>query len=789
MKRFLFLIMMWSVLSTGLAQQTMTISDGSRRAGIEETIPFRDVTDLDNGVEVSYRFEKVIIQDDADYQNCKLIRINGFALNDTEGQPAVLSRRDYIAVPYGYTASVSITGSEYEEYAIELGSSLPPLTDSSSQPLYVRRGISPYSGFFPQAVVSKESEVTVRGNRMATLCVSPVQYDVQNKKTRIYKEITYRVDFIRDESQPVKAPSEYYSEDEDFLGNLVLNTLPERESVQAVQIGVLTAPGYLILTTSKFLPAANRFAEWKRLTGFNTEVVARDDWEYSSIRSVVYEKNQEIPNLQYLLIIGDHEDVPGKVSSTGEDERLDIPKHITDYYYGYVDLGIHNAATEWRKVPDLYRGRISVKTLAEAETVIDKIIGYEKDPVCDPSFYQNSAHAAYFQDKDDEKEETKKDGYEDRRFVKTSEDIRNYMLSNSKNVERIYSAESNVTPTNWNRTYYSFGEDIGEELKKPHFMWNGNQYQIIQSFNKGCHYILYRAHGNDYSWGDLGFNYYLFNQLNNNNKLPIVFSITCLTGKFDESNCFSERLHKKGGGGAVAVIASSEVSISGYNDGFVCGMFDAIYPEPGLRPSFPNGNTSYTATSHPIYRIGQIMDQGFLNMDKSWGPGITYGLYTREVFHIFGDPSMYIRTDVPTEFTDITVKRDPSCVNVTNLSGEGRIAIYDKSKNKVYFTKKTHISYKCDDPSMVSVSVTGPNKIPFLDLANGDEDIFIQNEKLSLSKNISGKTVKIGSSVTDVKEEGEVVFEKGRYVITGDKIYIGPGTKITKESQIKFKNR
>ncbi len=53
----------------------------------------------------------------------------------------------------------------------------------------------------------------------------------------------------------------------------------------------------------------------------------------------------------------------------------------------------------------------------------------------------------------------------------------------------------------------------------------------------------------------------------------------------------------------------------------------------------------------------------------------------------------------------------------------------------------------------------------FLDLANGNEDIFIQNEKLSLSKNISGKTVKIGSSVTDGKEEGEVVFEKGRYVI------------------------
>ena len=425
MKRFVFLIMMWCVLSTGLAQKIMTISDGSRREGIEETIPFRNVTYLDNGVEVSYRFGKVIIQDDADYAGCKLIRINGFALNDTEAQPAVLSRRDYIAVPYGYTASVSITGSEYEEYAIELGSSLPPLIDSSSQPLYVRRGISPYSGFFPQAVVSKESEATVRGNRMATLCVSPVQYDVQNKKTRIYKEITYRVDFIRDESQPVKAPSEYYSEEDDFLGNLVLNTLPERESVQAVQIGVLTAPGYLILTTSKFLTAANRFAEWKRLTGFNTEVVARDDWNPDLIKTTIAKENSRFSMLRYVLIIGDHEDVPGIFSNT-------LLPHYTDYYYGFIKTDNNESS-----IPELYRGRIAVKTLAEAETVIDKIIGYEKDPVDDLSFYQNSAHVAYFQDNGISGSNTYPDGYEDVRFVKTSEDIRDYMLFNKKNVERL----------------------------------------------------------------------------------------------------------------------------------------------------------------------------------------------------------------------------------------------------------------------------------------------------------------------------------------------------------------
>jgi len=99
------------------------------------------------------------------------------------------------------------------------------------------------------------------------------------------------------------------------------------------------------------------------------------------------------------------------------------------------------------------------------------------------------------------------------------------------------------------------------------------------------------------------------------------------------------------------------------------------------------------------------------------------------------------------------------------------------------------IEYQCQDSSKVSVSVTASNRIPFFDLSYGDDEVFIQNEKLSFSKNISGKKISIGSSVSDQKEEGNVLFEKGKYVISGDEIFIGPGTTIEKGTEVEFKNR
>lgn len=129
--------------------------------------------------------------------------------------------------------------------------------------------------------------------------------------------------------------------------------------------------------------------------------------------------------MYYLLIVGDNADVPGQSSSLKN-------THVTDFYYSCMDGD--NDLT-----PDLQFGRLPVATASEANIVVDKIINYEKNPVSDASFYKTGVNCAYFQDDN-------YDGYADRRFAQTSEEVRNALLTEGINVKRIYTTKSGVTP-------------------------------------------------------------------------------------------------------------------------------------------------------------------------------------------------------------------------------------------------------------------------------------------------------------------------------------------------------
>ncbi len=79
----------------------------------------------------------------------------------------------------------------------------------------------------------------------------------------------------------------------------------------------------------------------------------------------------------------------------------------------------------------------------------------------------------------------------ERRFAKTSEDFRNFLIEEEDyDVERIYITDYSTDPLYWNDSSYVFendtpGGDLPEELKKPFFPWDGNASDIINSVNEG----------------------------------------------------------------------------------------------------------------------------------------------------------------------------------------------------------------------------------------------------------------------------------------------------------------
>jgi hypothetical protein len=294
-----------------------------------------------------------------------------------------------------------------------------------------------------------------------------------------------------------------------------------------------------------------------------------------------------------------------------------------------------------------------VDTLAQANAVITKIVNYEQNPPTDPSFYDNVTVAAYFQDDN-------LDTYDDRPFVATSEEIRDFMLTQGYNVERIYEAPDSSNPLYYNDGSYGNGEPLPDDLLRSNgFAWDGNATHISNAINSGTFLLNHRDHGSVTSWGHPYYHTSHINGLSNGEELPVVFSLNCRTGWFDDetdesswnATSFAETFLRKDNGGAVGIVAATRTSFSGHNDLIDKGMIDAIWPDfiPGYSPS--------GAFSNPQRHMGQVLNYGKMYYASIFGDSV-FRQFQFEMFHYFGDPTMQIWTEMPAQ---MNVSHAESC--------------------------------------------------------------------------------------------------------------------------------
>ena len=694
----------------------------SHKRGVDA--PQRIVQHEDNGITVAYTFTgNVPSACNAGDGGC-VWRIEGFGLRDAPGGYATPFRVDAFAVPEGCTAVVETVDSAFVDYDCRLAPARRIPEKGTAAEGVVKEGGQNASqgGFYPRKVAVAAWRGSVyRGREICNVVVNPVQYDAAANKARAYSKITYKVRFVpkagaramagAPATKPVILPAD------NMLGNITMNGASAKAGDMAVKATGVAAGDdtrdYLIISVDKYAEAVDRFAEWKELLGFRVHKVLKGSWNSNEVKAEVEKAYAENPALYYLLIVGDHDDVPGQYMEHHADDG-DFSVHYTDLYYGCMD-------GEGDKTPDIYRGRLSVSSPEEAATVVDKIIGYEKRPPTDAGFYERGVNCADYLDNDN----GVADDYEDRRYVQTAEEIRAYMLGQGKDVERVYSTNYEITPKYWNRNYFSFGEPIPEDMLKPAFAWDGNEGDIRRAINSGVFYVLHRDHGLVDCWENPYFSVKHVDMLQNGDLLPVVFCVNCDNGAF-QADCLAERFLRKQGGGAVAVIAASDISYSGYNDALACGLFDAIWPVPGLRPKFPGVNSLGGETPAPTYELGQILDQAQVRVSETFGspdPSVSSNekndsfcrIVTKEIYHCFGDPSMQIRTEMPAPFSGVSVTRGNGCVTVGNGGETARITFVNRRTGEVVSHIAPSAVYTTADFEDVDVCVSGHNRIPYID--------------------------------------------------------------------------
>lgn len=764
MKQLLLILLSVLSVSTSQAQKVLNLRTKTLESEVTSTVPIRDVKELKDGYLITYTFDKAVVMPDKLFPGTIFWKINGFGMNQTPGDPCTLSHSDFISVPTGYSAQVDVVDSIYSDFDYELTPARQPLLDSNNEE-YTKRNvlaIIPYDGVKPVNILSQDI-AQYRGRNICQVTLSPIQYNYKTKTIRAYTSISYRVSFSPVMRETTKNIPTHLSCEDNFLSNTVIGGDKEDVySASADGAAQSDVRDYLILSTSTYSAAANRFAEWKRLMGFNVNVVIRDDWTSTLVKGTVANAYASSSTLYYLLIIGDHEDVPAQQSSL-------IETHVTDFHYGCMDDDY---------IPEIYCGRLSVSNSDEAMNVVGKIISYEQTPPTNTSFYDNGLHCAYFQDLNN-------DSYADRRFAQTSEDVRTYVMSQGKFLERVYKTSSSVTPLFWNNGTYSYGEAIPNELKKPGFAWNGNYSNINSAINGGVFYVLHRDHGAVWGWGDPYYTQQHISNLSNGNLLPVVFSMNCLTGKFDEY-CFAETFLRKTNGGCVAIYGATKESYSGYNDALTTGMFDAIWPNPGLSINIPNHNHSYSTTPTPTYALGQILGQGMTRMTETYGSTNNYTRYTKEIFHCFGDPSMKIYTQIPTAFTNVSITRNASSISVDLGSNDvARITLYNPITGEVQSYLGNSANVITSNPGETIVSVTGHNRIPFI---QNPDVMYIQNQNIIGSLDETHDVIKVGNHVTTTVETGDVTTTNANITLKAKEVLLDSGTYISVGSTLKTVN-
>ena len=694
----------------------------SHKGGVDA--PQRTLQRTDDGITVAYTFAGNAPSACNDGDGGCVWRIEGFGLRDAPGGYATPFRVDAFAVPEGCTAVVETVDSAFVDYDCRLAPARRIPEKGTAAEGVVKEGGQNASqgGFYPRKVAVAAWRGSVyRGREICNVVVNPVQYDAAANKARAYSKITYKVRFVpkagaramagAPATKPVILPAD------NMLGNITMNGASAKAGDMAVKATGVAAGDdtrdYLIISVDKYAEAVDRFAEWKELLGFRVHKVLKGSWNSDAVKAEVEKAYAENPALYYLLIVGDHDDVPGQYMEHHADDG-DFSVHYTDLYYGCMD-------GECDETPDIYRGRLSVSSPEEAATVVDKIIGYEKRPPTDAGFYERGVNCADYLDNDN----GVADDYEDRRYVQTAEEIRAYMLGQGKDVERVYSTNYEITPKYWNRNYFSFGEPIPEDMLKPAFAWDGNEGDIRRAINSGVFYVLHRDHGLVDCWENPYFSVKHVDMLQNGDLLPVVFCVNCDNGAF-QADCLAERFLRKQGGGAVAVIAASDISYSGYNDALACGLFDAIWPEPGLHPKFPGVNSLGGETPAPTYELGQILDQAQVRVSETFGspdPSVSSNekndsfcrIVTKEIYHCFGDPSMQICTEMPAPFSGVSVTRGNGCVTVGNGGETARITFVNRRTGEVVSHIAPSAVYTTADFEDVDVCVSGHNRIPYID--------------------------------------------------------------------------
>ncbi len=371
----------------------------------------------------------------------------------------------------------------------------------------------------------------------------------------------------------------------------------------------VNAADYIIITGAPFYTSARRLAAHRQATGMRVATVKVEDLydEFNdgrfspvAIRAFLHYAfhHWQRPAPAYVVLLGD----------ANQDYKDNLQSGTKNYVPSYTmesqlfgEISSDNwfvARSDEDHRPLMAIGRLSAQSVAEAETMVDKIIRYEQ-PQTNTAWQKVLLHVA--------------DQGTSFEYVANQLALQ---VPSDYTVEQIYAgsdAESRASNAHANvpnsRASASLATDATE---------------IVDLINQGSALVTYVGHGHYASWGRSQ-NGYLFDvaavaALHNSDKLPLIIAGNCLNGFFagaQEMPALAEVLQRQRDGGAIAVWAPSGLS----------------YPEDHLL-LFRAFYTALFANTSPT--IGEAITTA----KRALSEGRPEGRELIDTYILFGDPAL-----------------------------------------------------------------------------------------------------------------------------------------------------
>lgn len=764
-------------------------------------------------VQVSYDFSYSINRklDNGEYD----IYVNGFipqkSYNVSDYLPPYFEHTDLIQIPAGHTAEIRIIEAEYDKYSRQSlynNSLKSPENSRISQGLVqLSKDYATHRVTYPTDPPARINLISnYRGINIAEITVAPIPYIPLNnpgysqEQFKVYSKITYRVTFVESNNDNVrnKVKKSSYADDLLFVNNFVINkdeTWPQPMSVTSTRC---SEEDLLIVTCSSNSDSVHDYALWKESMGLKVHTMVRDDWNTNMLRDSIISYYMNANNPRFVLLIGDENQVPPQKLKTYASSSY-IPKiKVNDNFLNCIpEQEAIESDNLWTSIPDICCGRIPFSSPDDVSKVLSMIKNYEIDPPTDAEFYDEVSLAALFEaDYSNISPLSKASEYWN--FIRLSELEANFLSKNNKNINRIYRKYSEetpelshlVSPSYYSLTYpFNPGklkEALPSILLNNNFNWNNDTTSFLKNMD---HFLLvYNGHGHivglgrpDHSLFEAPCNFL------NGRKRPLVLSLGCLTGAYQSEHPTSvcQYLLNNDKGGAIAVIAPTySLDLWAANHLGACTL-EGIFPK--INVEFPYGRYDFKSdvSLNRIHnkRLGDIMNYGMANLKYSTSP-----YHYKEVFsmcNLFGDPSMFFHTEMPSPYKKAEVYRYPSKIKV--VGGEaGVISLFNPSSGEKYTSFGTEfIKDVFSKPDDFKIVIANQNKIPFIVNSGTNDIITFQNTIIQGNRceQIKARKIYIGSNVDSEKDYGQVIID-GTFNATAETIIIEPNTTFTINSDI-----